>query len=375
MFALIRRTFLVTGALTLGAACATAAPIYRMTIPEPVAPYDHISVGVLNNRGDTAARMYLEVDYQNTVRTFIRASDGQLQVLPIPPALGWDSGYLVAINDAKQAIYSDETKPTARYFWDPIRGWVQILPPVEWSYVGYHVTGLNQKGDVVGYFDGLAPHDVQSTTAFSWTIIGGFRLFKPDETAYFVAVNSKRQVASNLAFLAFDHRPPAVAGNSAVRSQLGHDVLWVGDRAVNSGRELRLADKLGYSIQSAAYDINEAGAMAVTASGADLRSAMCVWRRKEELRCLDLPDNASQSLYGIGGADELLYVTNNGSIGEEAHIWRVGEEPVALKDALEPGSPAIGSVSVGDINESGVIRGGVTLVDGTRRSAIFTPLN
>ncbi len=355
--------------LALATTAALGAPVYRMTVLEPPAPYDVMSADRINNRGDVAGVMAILADYTNSVRAFVRTADGQYQILTLPPELPPSGAVTVmGFNDIGQLIFGDDSKVDMRFFWDPAQGWKQVLPPPDVAYREYFLTGMNGRGDVVGEIYRLG--DFRSRNGFTWTVGKGMRIYRPNEPAGFAAVNSRRQVAATVSYPDTDHRPPNLPGYGAARLQLRQDPVHVGDLVVSSMHELRRAERRGYSVASSAFDINEAGSMAVTAQDAAFDLYPCVWKRKAELRCAPFKRGTP---IGVGGQDELLFEYNGP--GTQWWIWRDGEEAIQLKDALEPGSPPLTSVAANDINEAGELAAISVFPDGVLRSFILTPVN
>ncbi len=366
---LIKTIQLAAVVLALATTAALGAPVYRMTVLEPPAPYDRLTAEKINNRGEVAGIVAVSADFSNSARPYIHSADGRYQVLTIPPGLIPSVALTVmGLNDAGQVIVGDDSTVDMQFFWDPAQGWIQVLPPPGVAYTGYFLRGMNQRGDVVGEI--FLPDGVGSSNAFSWTAGKGMRIYKPDQFAAFLAVNSRRQVAAKVAYSDTDHRPPDLPGVGAVLLHLRHDPLHVGDLVVSSMHELRKAERHGYGVSSSAFDINEASSMAVRAQDSALDLYPCVWKRKAELRCAPFRRGTP---IGIGGQDELLFEYNGP--GTQWWIWRDGEEAVQLKDALEPGSPPLTSVSAVDINEGGSMVGGSLFPDGIVRNFVLTPLN
>jgi hypothetical protein len=347
----------VAAAVLTSASLADAAPTYRVTeIPIP-APYDQMVVEAINDSGDVAGGVFDGDVFPGN--TFFRMSEGMLQIIPAPVG-ATSRPRVIRINNAKQIIAQLERDA---YFWSEATSWVRIELPDGVSAGGVYAFGLNDRGDVVGRLDFASVG--RSTTAFSWTQQGGVRIYKPGENAEFLAINNRRQVAGELTYDASDHQPPRTPGRSAQLFRNGHDPIPVGDMRIRNRRDLDKADKRGVNVDSNAYDINVAGAMAIEAINFDNEFYPCIWTRQDGLACAEIPARP----FGLNDRGELLF-NDNGS----PYVFKAGQTSLRVVDALEPGSPVVISSGAQSLNNLGVIAANVVYPDGSSRSVLYTPI-
>jgi hypothetical protein len=289
---------------------------------------------------------------------FLRTSDGQLQIIARPAGSN-AFPRVIRLNNTRQLIAQLDFDA---YFWSGATGWVRIELPDGVSAGGVYALGLNDRGDVVGVLTFASVG--RDATAFSWAQESGMRLYKPGENAKFLAINNRRQVAGQLSYDGNDHQPPRTPGASAQLFRRNHDPIPVGDMRIRNRRDLERADKRGVFVFSDAKDINEAGAMAISAQNFDDLAYPCIWTRKDGLGCAEL----AGLTVALNDRGELLY--NFGS----PHVFQVGQASVRVLDALEPGSPEV-VYSVGrGINESGVISAYALYPDDRFRGLLYTPI-
>ena len=344
-------------AALMAASLAYAAPTYRVTeVPIP-ALYDEMFVDSINDNGDVAGQLFSGGVPPGDA--FVRSADGRLQIIGRPAGVT-ATPLRARLNNAGQLIAQIEFDA---YFWSETTGWVRIELPAGVAASGVYALALNDRGDVVGRLNNAFAG--QRHTAFSWTISGGMRLYKPGESVSFSAINNRRQVSGELDYDANDHQPPRTPGSSAQLFRKRHDPIPVGDMRIRNRRDLDKADKRGVNVDSNAYDINEAGAMAIEAINFDNEFYPCIWTRKDGLACAEIPARP----FGLNDRGELLF-NDNGS----PYVFKAGQTSLRVVDALEPGGPVVLSSGAQGLNNSGVIAANARYPDDKTRSLLYTPI-